>query len=140
MKKQEVIIIVGRNGEGKTKCLVDFFNEIKKVKTKLSCILLDTYDLSLSREELLELKMSASQYKISKLIEYSKKFDILLLDDVETYLEIEKQKTIISDLIQNCKYVVATTHSPFIFDNEYSQYTVGLEKIQNKLIEMFKNS
>ncbi len=54
----------------------------------------------------------------------------ILFDEPELSLSIEWQQMILEDIYKSnkCKLLIATTHSPFIFDNELDQYAVSLEE------------
>ncbi|MCA1929594.1 AAA family ATPase [Rheinheimera sp.] len=63
------------------------------------------------------------------LLYLQKKEDLaIFFDEPELSLSIEWQKTLLPDIINSgkCKFLFATTHSPFIFDNELSAHTVDL--------------
>ncbi|MEM9216440.1 MAG: AAA family ATPase [Cyanobacteria bacterium P01_F01_bin.150] len=53
---------------------------------------------------------------------------ILLIDEPEMSLSIEWQRLLLPDIMKskNCKLIIATTHSPFIFDNELDSYAHDL--------------
>lgn len=55
---------------------------------------------------------------------------IILFDEPELSLSIEWQRMILEDIYKSnkCKLLIASTHSPFIFDNELDQYAVSLEE------------
>ena len=71
------------------------------------------------------------------LSEADKKF-IVLFDEPELSLSMIWQKQLLPDIInsQKCEFLLAVTHSPFIFDNELDIYAVGL----NEYIEPFKRT
>lgn len=54
---------------------------------------------------------------------------IFIIDEPEISISIKWQRTILKDIYESKKVslLIATTHSPFIFDNEYDDYTRGLE-------------
>lgn len=56
---------------------------------------------------------------------------IILIDEPELSLSIKWQSMLIPDIINTgkCKKVVAVTHSPFIFDNEYEKYTSSIKNV-----------
>lgn len=64
-----------------------------------------------------------------------KKKCFMLVDDIETNLSVEWQERIIQDICAS-PYVegfVVTTHSPFIFSNEFRKYAHGTGRfLQNK--------
>lgn len=53
---------------------------------------------------------------------------IILFDEPEISLSIEWQRTYLADIfeMENCKFLLAVTHSPFIFDNCLDDYAVSL--------------
>jgi predicted ATPase len=58
-----------------------------------------------------------------------KKNDVaIFFDEPELSLSIEWQKTLLPDILDSgkCKFLFATTHSPFIFENELEAFTVDL--------------
>jgi predicted ATPase len=61
---------------------------------------------------------------------YLQKTDNLAIffDEPELSLSIEWQRTLIPDILSSgkCKFLLCTTHSPFIFDNELEKITVDL--------------
>lgn len=52
----------------------------------------------------------------------------VLFDEPELSLSIEWQKLLLPDIISSgkCKFLLAVTHSPFIFTNDLKQYAVGM--------------
>lgn len=58
---------------------------------------------------------------------------ILLIDEPELSLSIFWQKTLIPDIIKSdkCDFLLAVTHSPFIFENEFEDNTVGLSEFMS---------
>ncbi len=52
----------------------------------------------------------------------------VLFDEPELSLSIEWQKQLLPDIVKSgkCKFLLAVTHSPFIFKNELDQYAVGM--------------
>lgn len=52
----------------------------------------------------------------------------IFFDEPELSLSIEWQKTLIPDILNSgkCEFILCTTHSPFIFDNELVEITVDL--------------
>jgi predicted ATP-binding protein involved in virulence len=52
----------------------------------------------------------------------------IFFDEPELSLSIEWQRTLIPDILESgkCKFLLCTTHSPFIFDNELESITVDL--------------
>lgn len=55
---------------------------------------------------------------------------IILLDEPELSLSIYWQENLLPDLIAsgNCEFLMAVTHSPFIFAQGLKQYTVGIDE------------
>lgn len=56
---------------------------------------------------------------------------IVLIDEPELSLSIKWQSMLIPDMVKTnkCKKIVAVTHSPFIFDNEYEKYTKSIKNV-----------
>jgi len=52
----------------------------------------------------------------------------VLFDEPELSLSIEWQKQLLPDILgsQKCKFLLAVTHSPFIFKNELDRFAVGM--------------
>ncbi|PPS39560.1 ATP/GTP-binding protein [Pseudomonas syringae] len=52
----------------------------------------------------------------------------IFFDEPELSLSLEWQKTLLPDIINSnkCSFLFSTTHSPFIFANEFSKHTVDL--------------
>lgn len=63
------------------------------------------------------------------LSEPTKRF-IILFDEPELSLSMIWQKQLLPDIINSkkCNFLLAVTHSPFIFDNELDKYAVGLNE------------
>ena len=55
---------------------------------------------------------------------------IVLVDEPELSLSIRWQEMLLPDLMKSgkCLFLLAVTHSPFIFNNELKQYAIGLHK------------
>lgn len=53
---------------------------------------------------------------------------IILFDEPEISLSIEWQRSYLADIfeLENCKFLLAVTHSPFIFDNCLDDYAISL--------------
>lgn len=56
---------------------------------------------------------------------------ILLIDEPELSLSMHWQRKLLPDIMNsgNCNMLVAVTHSPFIFDNEYDMFTRELRRL-----------
>jgi predicted ATPase len=63
------------------------------------------------------------------LSEPEKRFYILF-DEPELSLSMLWQKTLLPNILksQKCDFLLAVTHSPFIFDNALDKYAVGLNE------------
>jgi AAA ATPase domain len=63
------------------------------------------------------------------LSESHKRF-IVLFDEPELSLSILWQRTLLPDIINSgkCNFLLAVTHSPFIFENELDRYAIGLNE------------
>lgn len=55
----------------------------------------------------------------------------VLIDEPELSLSVPWQKTLLPDIMQseNCKILIAVTHSPFIYANELDKYVVDLSRL-----------
>lgn len=62
-------------------------------------------------------------------LELDKQYAILF-DEPELSLSIYWQEQLLPDILEsgNCKFLVAVTHSPFIFGDNLKQYTVGIQE------------
>lgn len=74
------------------------------------------------------------------LSEKDKRF-IVLFDEPELSLSMIWQKQLLPDILDSkkCDFLLAVTHSPFIFDNELDQYAVGLSEYVTGSTETFKH-
>lgn len=74
------------------------------------------------------------------LSEKNKRF-IVLFDEPELSLSMIWQKQLLPDILDSkkCDFLLAVTHSPFIFDNELDQYAVGLSEYVTGSTETFKH-
>ncbi len=63
------------------------------------------------------------------LSEADKRF-IVLFDEPELSLSIFWQRNLLPDIVnsQKCTFLLAVTHSPFIFENELDRYAIGLNE------------
>ncbi len=57
----------------------------------------------------------------------------ILFDEPELSLSMTWQKQLLPDIVNSkkCDFLLAVTHSPFIFDNELDKYAVGLNEYTN---------
>ncbi len=84
-------------------------------------------------------RLSSGEKQIISLfaILYLQKKDDLAIffDEPELSLSIEWQKTLLPDIINSgkCKFLFATTHSPFIFENDLEENTVDLAEYIEEL-------
>lgn len=64
---------------------------------------------------------------------------IVLFDEPELSLSMTWQKQLLPDIINSkkCDFLLAVTHSPFIFDNELDRYAVGLNEYVNDNHQLF---
>ena len=62
-------------------------------------------------------------------LELDKKY-VVLFDEPELSLSIYWQENLLPDIIAsgNCKFLMAVTHSPFIFGDKLKQYTIGMHE------------
>ena len=76
----------------------------------------------------------------SKLIlNLDKKF-LILIDEPELSLSLEWQQRLLPDMLKqnSCNQIIAITHSPFIFDNEFDANATTIEIKINGKIMVFK--
>ncbi|MDR0603992.1 MAG: ATP-binding protein [Bacteroidales bacterium] len=74
-------------------------------------------------------KQIISMFSKVYLSEQNKRFYILF-DEPELSLSMLWQKTLLPNILKSkkCDFLLAVTHSPFIFDNELDKYAVGLNE------------
>jgi predicted ATP-binding protein involved in virulence len=74
-------------------------------------------------------KQIISMFSKIYLSEEEKRF-FVLFDEPELSLSIEWQKQLLPDVFnsEKCDFLMAVTHSPFIFDNELDRYAIGLNE------------
>ncbi len=67
----------------------------------------------------------------AKLYLDTEKESIILIDEPELSLSIQWQSMLIPDMVNTnkCRKIVAVTHSPFIFENEYEKYTKSIKNV-----------
>ncbi|MEO0684253.1 MAG: AAA family ATPase, partial [Cyanobacteria bacterium J06649_11] len=67
------------------------------------------------------------------LSESDKRF-IILFDEPELSLSMTWQKQLLPDILssEKCDFLLAVTHSPFIFHNELDGYAIGLNEYVSK--------
>ena len=55
---------------------------------------------------------------------------IVLFDEPELSLSIYWQEKLLPDILKSnrCSFLLAVTHSPFIFNNELKDFTVGIQE------------
>ncbi len=64
---------------------------------------------------------------------------IILFDEPELSLSLPWQKLLLPDIMNSmkCKFLLAVTHSPFIFDNELEKYAIGINIYMDDLNEEY---
>lgn len=74
-------------------------------------------------------KQIISIFSTIYLSEDNEKF-IVLFDEPELSLSMTWQKKLLPDIVNSgkCDFLLAVTHSPFIFDNELDKYAIGLNE------------
>lgn len=107
--------------------------KIKYDKFKIECkveqirdgVELSLKNLSSGEKQILSL--------FSKLYLNSYDKNIVLFDEPELSLSLIWQKKIIPDIIESnrCGFIMAITHSPFIFDNDFNKYTRDIKEYIN---------
>lgn len=87
-----------------------------------------------TKEEVLLHQLSSGEKQIVSLfskiyLEPENNF-IVLFDEPELSLSIFWQKKLLPDILMSkrCEFLLAVTHSPFIFDNDLKSYTIGLKE------------
>lgn len=85
--------------------------------------------------EIISLKNLSSGEKqilslFSKLYLLSEEKNIILFDEPELSLSILWQKELLPDIINSnrCSFITIITHSPFIFDNDYSERAIDIKE------------
>ena len=128
--------------------LIEAYSEQKKIEDRIKeyCQVCNKYlwnkqviydeqsvDIFISEKSRLSKKIDLSRmssgekqilYLFSRVYLEDKTNMFILYDEPELSLSIDWQKMIIPDIInsKNCARLLVTTHSPFIFENEYDQY------------------
>lgn len=98
-----------------------------------------------TKDEIKLSKLSSGEKQIVSIFskvylsEKGKRF-IVLFDEPELSLSMIWQKQLLPDILDSkkCDFLLAVTHSPFIFDNELDQYAVGLSEYVNESSETSK--
>lgn len=93
--------------------------------------------IALKEENVVDLNnLSSGEKQIVSLfaqiyLDVDKKF-VMLLDEPELSLSIYWQEKLLSDIYESgrCVFMLAVTHSPFIFRKSMSEYVVGLQEFQ----------
>lgn len=93
------------------------------IKSKISNKLIDLKNLSSGEKQIISI------FEKIYLSQEEKKF-IVLFDEPELSLSIHWQKQLLPDIINSkkCEFLLAVTHSPFVFDNDLDNYAVGLNE------------
>jgi predicted ATPase len=99
-----------------------------------------------TRDEIKLSKLSSGEKQIVSIFskvylsEKNKRF-IVLFDEPELSLSMIWQKQLLPDILDSkkCDFLLAVTHSPFIFDNELDRYAVGLSEYVTGSTETFKH-
>jgi hypothetical protein len=88
----------------------------------------------LTNKEILLRHLSSGEKQIismfSKVYLSEKERFIVLFDEPELSLSMVWQRRLLPDVLNSkkCDFLLAVTHSPFIFDNELDQYAIGLSE------------
>jgi predicted ATP-binding protein involved in virulence len=104
----------------------------KKVVYNESAVEIDIYGTKTNKPIRLS-KLSSGEKQIvstfSKIYLNSKKDFVILFDEPELSLSIEWQKQLLPDILKSerCNFLLAATHSPFIFDNELDKYATDID-------------
>ena len=93
------------------------------IKSKITKKPIDLKNLSSGEKQIISI------FEKIYLSQEEKKF-IVLFDEPELSLSINWQKQLLPDIVNSnkCDFLLAVTHSPFVFDNELDQYAVGLNE------------
>lgn len=111
-----------------------FVYDESNVRLNIYRLLFPSQDDSKIGEEVLLDQLSSGEKQIVSIfsqvyLDIDKKY-ILLLDEPELSLSIFWQKNLLPDIIKSerCQFLLAVTHSPFIFGEELKQYTIGINE------------
>lgn len=114
----------------------------KEFRYDESSIDLDIYRIN--TKERVELnKLSSGEKQIISILTkiYLEKSNnlIILFDEPELSLSLPWQKLLLPDIMNSkkCKFLLAVTHSPFIFDNELEKYAIGINIYMDDLNEEY---
>lgn len=93
------------------------------VKSKITDDKINLKDLSSGEKQIISI--FSKVYLSSE----EKRF-VVLFDEPELSLSMTWQKELLPDIVNSdkCDFLLAVTHSPFIFDNELDKYAVGLNE------------
>lgn len=104
--------------------------------------LVDLYICRKNTKEKVEIdKLSSGEKQIVSIFSkiYLEKNEnlIVLFDEPELSLSLPWQKRLLPDIIESgkCKFLLAVTHSPFIFDNGLEKFAVGINMYMNECNE-----
>ncbi|PXX98598.1 AAA family ATPase [Halomonas sp. LBP4] len=123
-----------REKDNKIQAFVDVANKYlvgKEIQYDESNVTIDVVNIRTGKDVLLE-KLSSGEKQLisifSKLYLESSAQNFIIFDEPELSLSIEWQKTLLPDIIASgqCGFLIAATHSPFIFENELDQYAEAL--------------
>ncbi|MBH0097113.1 AAA family ATPase [Psychrobacter sp. NZS113] len=104
-----------------------YYDEIK--------VSLDILKLDGEREESIDFNLLSSGEKqiisiFARLILTEDKNIAVIFDEPEISISITWQKMILEDIykLENCGFLIASTHSPFVFSNGLKKYTIDIEE------------
>lgn len=104
-----------------------YYDEIK--------VSLDIVKIGCEKEESIDFNLLSSGEKqiisiFARLILTEDKNIAVIFDEPEISISIAWQKMILEDIynLDNCGFLIASTHSPFVFSNELKRYTVDIEE------------
>lgn len=96
-----------------------------------SALTLDVYNKNRKKVDLSNLSSGEKQIVsiFSKLFLSIEDDYILLFDEPELSLSIEWQEKLLVDIVNSgkCNFLLAVTHSPFIYNNEFKKYARGID-------------
>ena len=100
-----------------------------------SCDVFNTFDTGVQVREKIEFQdLSSGEKQIVSLFSHlylDKNENVFVfIDEPELSLSVDWQKTILLDIVNSPKYVgmLATTHSPFVFNNSMERYVHGINE------------
>lgn len=131
--------------DDKLKIFKDICNKYlvdKEFRYDESSIDLDIYRMNTNERVELN-KLSSGEKQIISILTkiYLEKSDnlMILFDEPELSLSLPWQKLLLPDIVNSkkCTFLLAVTHSPFIFDNELEKYAIGINIYMDDLSDEY---